>query len=436
MPLGEIVDALTPPFELLLAVTILNVLLFVPLGAALALRGVSVGRTVLAAVALSASVELAQLLVVSGRTTSVDDVLLNTAGAWLGHAVLSAWTSLGDGWSAFGSRCSSRPPRCRPGSPRSSRGSKRRRPSRSASMPLARAGARGRGSRLCWRCTSESTGGSSAATRTRSSPSRSRCSRRRRASTDTTSSSTSSRATPESRAAGVRFGVWALTHDLDERPPLERMSLRAPPGTRVYRMQIDALLGDGRRVAVHTSYGALDPTSLHRTRNQALWKAESAFAHRLETVRRLGERYLATRPAAKAETLPRLSNRAVARRAAASALGVLSRRARALREREAWFVAARPFREPEPEASGFGATDGFEPLELSARGRRRPVCAPERGTRPTSSSRTTTLEPVGATSRTRASTPTAGWRASRRRRSRAHTTCPTRSSSVTRVRSS
>jgi glycopeptide antibiotics resistance protein len=90
-PLGEIVDALTPPFEVLLAVTVLNVLLFVPLGAALALRGVSVGRTVLAAIALSATVELAQLLVVSGRTTSVDDVLLNTAGAWLGHAALSAW---------------------------------------------------------------------------------------------------------------------------------------------------------------------------------------------------------------------------------------------------------------------------------------------------------------------------------------------------------
>ena len=171
-------------------------------------------------------------------------------------------------------------------------------------------------------------------------------------------------AASESRAAGARFGVWALTHDLDERPPLERMSLRAPPGTRVYRMQIDALLGDGRCVAVHTSYGALDPTSLHRTRNQALWKAESAFAHRLETVRRLGEPYLAACPAAEAETLPRLSNRVVARGAAASALGVLSRRARALREREAWFVAARPFREPEPEGVGFGAPDGFEPLEL------------------------------------------------------------------------
>ena len=92
-PLGEIVDALTPPFEPLLAEIILNVLLFVPLGAALALRGVSVGRTVLAAVALSATIELAQLLVVSGRTTSVDDVLLNTAGAWMGHAALSAWTT-------------------------------------------------------------------------------------------------------------------------------------------------------------------------------------------------------------------------------------------------------------------------------------------------------------------------------------------------------
>jgi glycopeptide antibiotics resistance protein len=91
VPFGEIADALTPPFEPLLAEVVLNVLLFVPLGAALALRKVSVGRTVLAAVALSATVELAQLLVVSGRTTSVDDVLLNTAGAWIGHAGLSSW---------------------------------------------------------------------------------------------------------------------------------------------------------------------------------------------------------------------------------------------------------------------------------------------------------------------------------------------------------
>jgi glycopeptide antibiotics resistance protein len=93
VPLGEIVDALTPPFEPLLAEVVLNVVLFVPFGAALALRRVSVGRTVLAAVALSATVELAQLLVVSGRTTSVDDVLLNTAGAWIGHAALWARTT-------------------------------------------------------------------------------------------------------------------------------------------------------------------------------------------------------------------------------------------------------------------------------------------------------------------------------------------------------
>jgi glycopeptide antibiotics resistance protein len=93
VPLSEIVDALTPPFELLLVETVLNVLLFAPFGAVLAVRGVSVGRTVLAAAALSAAVELAQLLLVAGRTTSVDDVLLNTAGAWLGHAVLSAWAA-------------------------------------------------------------------------------------------------------------------------------------------------------------------------------------------------------------------------------------------------------------------------------------------------------------------------------------------------------
>ncbi len=91
VPLSEIVDAVTPPFELLLVESVLNVLLFVPFGAALALRRLSLGRTVVAAVALSAAVELGQLLVVPGRTTSVDDLLLNTTGALVGHVLLSSW---------------------------------------------------------------------------------------------------------------------------------------------------------------------------------------------------------------------------------------------------------------------------------------------------------------------------------------------------------
>ena len=168
-------------------------------------------------------------------------------------------------------------------------------------------------------------------------------------------------ASAEPDAAGVRFGVWVLTHELGERPPLERMTPRARLGTRVYRLQIDALLGDGRRVVVHRSYGALDPASLHRTRSQALWKAKAAFVHRLETVRRLGEPYLESVPGSEAQAFSQLSNRAVARYATTSALGVVSRRARALGEREAWFVAARPLGGCGPD---FGSVNGFVPLEL------------------------------------------------------------------------
>lgn len=66
-----------------------NVLLFLPFGASLRLRGYSIGKTALYGFVLSVLVECAQLLFVSGRTTSLDDVLLNTLGAVLGQALLS-----------------------------------------------------------------------------------------------------------------------------------------------------------------------------------------------------------------------------------------------------------------------------------------------------------------------------------------------------------
>jgi glycopeptide antibiotics resistance protein len=88
VPLSDIGDAFTPSFDgSQLLGDVLNILLFVPLGAALRLRGLSLVSAVLAALALSAGVELAQAIVVSGRTTSVDDLLLNTLGAALGHVV-------------------------------------------------------------------------------------------------------------------------------------------------------------------------------------------------------------------------------------------------------------------------------------------------------------------------------------------------------------
>ena len=89
LPLGDIVEALMPPVDAarLLAETA-NILLFVPFGAVLVLRGFRIGKTAVIGFALSAAVECAQLLV-SGRTTSVDDLLLNTLGAVLGYALLS-----------------------------------------------------------------------------------------------------------------------------------------------------------------------------------------------------------------------------------------------------------------------------------------------------------------------------------------------------------
>jgi len=66
-----------------------NILLFLPFGAALALRGFSIGKTAVYGFVFSAAVESAQFLFISGRTTSVDDVLLNSLGAALGQALMS-----------------------------------------------------------------------------------------------------------------------------------------------------------------------------------------------------------------------------------------------------------------------------------------------------------------------------------------------------------
>lgn len=92
LPLGDLVEAFVPPVDkTLLLGTASNVLLFLPFGAALRLRGFSIGRTALYGFVLSALVESAQLLFVSGRTTSVDDLLLNILGAVFGHALQWRW---------------------------------------------------------------------------------------------------------------------------------------------------------------------------------------------------------------------------------------------------------------------------------------------------------------------------------------------------------
>jgi glycopeptide antibiotics resistance protein len=63
-----------------------NVVLFMPVGAALRLLGASIQRTLVFVGAVSAVIEVLQL-VVPGRTTSADDVLLNVLGAAIGYAL-------------------------------------------------------------------------------------------------------------------------------------------------------------------------------------------------------------------------------------------------------------------------------------------------------------------------------------------------------------
>jgi VanZ like protein len=93
VPLGDLVEAVSRSDSGRLAGYVLesiaNVLLFMPFGAALAWRGIPLSKAIGYGLALSVGIELAQLLIVSGRTTSVDDVLLNTLGAALGHMLLS-----------------------------------------------------------------------------------------------------------------------------------------------------------------------------------------------------------------------------------------------------------------------------------------------------------------------------------------------------------
>lgn len=72
-----------------LADAILNVFLFVPFGAALALRGVAPARAVLLGAALSGGVEVLQHFV-PGRDPSPADLLFNTLGTAAGFAVLRA----------------------------------------------------------------------------------------------------------------------------------------------------------------------------------------------------------------------------------------------------------------------------------------------------------------------------------------------------------
>jgi hypothetical protein len=67
--------------------SILNVLLFVPLGVGLALCGFPASRAILIMGLLSISIETAQLFVIPGRDATLGDVMTNTLGGAVGFAI-------------------------------------------------------------------------------------------------------------------------------------------------------------------------------------------------------------------------------------------------------------------------------------------------------------------------------------------------------------
>ena len=67
-----------------------NIVLFTPLGATLCLLGLRRRTVVVAGLCFSTSIEIVQL-VIPGRTTSINDVLLNTLSTFLGFVLVARW---------------------------------------------------------------------------------------------------------------------------------------------------------------------------------------------------------------------------------------------------------------------------------------------------------------------------------------------------------
>ncbi len=89
LPFGDLLAALPDDVSLIrlaMADLVTNVILFAPLGGAVALRwpAVSTRRLVLSAAAFSTAIEIMQGLTGLGRMAQSTDVLMNTFGAWLG----------------------------------------------------------------------------------------------------------------------------------------------------------------------------------------------------------------------------------------------------------------------------------------------------------------------------------------------------------------
>jgi glycopeptide antibiotics resistance protein len=92
-PLQDVLAVFEPTLNLQRLFGVIgNVVLFAPLGAVLRARGLEPGQTAARGLALSFAIELTQLAI-PGRTTSVDDMLLNTLGAVLGYLLAARWLS-------------------------------------------------------------------------------------------------------------------------------------------------------------------------------------------------------------------------------------------------------------------------------------------------------------------------------------------------------
>jgi glycopeptide antibiotics resistance protein len=91
VPFSSAVHALTGNFHKVVFVEALaNLLLFVPYGASLRLRGHSLSATAIRAASLSLAIELLQL-VIPGRTTATEDWVLNVAGGCVGYIMVNWW---------------------------------------------------------------------------------------------------------------------------------------------------------------------------------------------------------------------------------------------------------------------------------------------------------------------------------------------------------
>lgn len=157
----------------------------------------------------------------------------------------------------------------------------------------------------------------------------------------------------------ARLGLWRFDHQSDDgcAPPFAWEMLRGAPAIETC---LRAVTPGSMRVLQH-SFAAMDPKSLHRSRNPAIWKSTAFVARALRAATAGRPDVAETLPAPRLDAPARVPN---ALEMASFAGGVVARVARDhLRARRAdylWFVALRP-------SCGSlvdGSLDGFRPLPM------------------------------------------------------------------------